>query len=93
MLDKVWEWQGLCLEGSGSGRKREVESETGDSSYKASQGVLGLLSSVKESLHRVLSQRVGFLNSHSIVRNSGPDMEKKLEVGEGEWQIVTASNG
>lgn len=43
-----------------------VESETGDSSYKASQRVLRTSPSVMGSLHRVLSQRVGFLNSHTL---------------------------
>lgn len=43
-----------------------VESETGDSSYKASQRVLRTSLSVMGSLHRVLSQRVGFLNSHTL---------------------------
>ena len=71
-----------------------VESETGDSSYKASQGVLRTSPSVKGSLHRVLSQGVGFLNSHSIVKDIlALIWRRNWRWEKGEWHIVTASNG
>ena len=71
-----------------------VESKTGDSSYKASQGVLRTFPSVMGSLHRVLSQRVGFLNSHTIVKDIlAMIWRRNWRWAKGEWQIVIASNG
>ena len=71
-----------------------VESETGDSSYKASQGVLRTSPSVMGSLHRVLSQRVGFLNSHTVVKDIlAMIWRRNWRWVKGEWQIVTAGNG